>query len=462
MRGDTRFWRSLIALTFVAVSGLSLTDGRSRASFPATLDTDLFRAIARRQNPVVVAILTTARRELLSHQDMERFERVFGWPLPEEFRVRREMGSGFLISRDGEILTSDHVVADADVIRVRLLATETTTYRATVVGRDPVSDSALIRLQEPRDDLPFATLGDSDALETGDWVMAIGNPFQLSHTVTVGIVGHQRRVVEDDEGRRQTLIQTDASMNAGSSGGPLLNVRGEVVGINAAIVTDEIGAGSGIGFAVPINDVKALLPQLRAGGVTRGRIGVSLRQGRITSDDATALGLPRAEGALITSVERGSTADAAGFRGGDVIVNFAEAPVASADDLLARVSAAPPGSRALVIVLRDGRTSTLDVEVESLPSAAIREEQLPAAESVNFGLSLGDARDGSLVRSVEDDSPAAEAGIEEGDVVRKVNRRIVHTAAETTRELQRIEAGRPIFVMVWRDGREMLFEMQRD
>jgi serine protease Do len=280
--------------------------------------------------------------------------------------------------------------------------------------------------------------------------------------VTVGVVGHPRREVEDDEGRRQTLIQTDASMNAGSSGGPLLNVRGEVVGINAAMVTDEIGAGSGIGFAVPINDVKALLPQLRAGRVTRGRIGVSLRQGRITSDDATTLGLPRAAGALITSVERGSTADAAGFRGGDVIVNFAEAPVASADDLLARVSAAPPGSRARVIVLRDGRTSTLDVEVESLPSAAIREEQLPIAESVNLGLSLGDARDGSLVRSVEDDSPAAEAGIEEGDVVRKVNRRIVHTAAETTRELQRIEAGRPIFVMVWRDGREMLFEMQRD
>ena len=461
MRGDTRFWRPLVALSFVAVSGLSLIGGRSRASFPASLDTDSFRAIARRQNPAVVAILTTTQRETPSPQDTERFERVFGW-LPEGFRARRDMGSGFLISRDGEILTSDHVVADADVIRVRLLAPETTTYRATVVGRDPVSDSALIRLQEPPDDLPFATLGDSDALETGDWVMAIGNPFQLSHTVTVGVVGHPRREVEDDEGRRQTLIQTDASMNPGSSGGPLLNVRGEVVGINVAMVADEIGAGSGIGFAVPINDVKVLLPQLRAGKVVRGRIGVSLREGRITADDATALGLPLASGALITSVEQGSTADAAGFRCGDVIVDFAEAPVASADDLLARVSAAPPGSRVRVIVLRDGRTSTLNVEVEPLSSAATRAEQHPAAESVNFGLSLGDAWNGPLVKSVEHDSPAAEAGIEEGDVVRKVNRRTVHTAAETTRELQRIPAGRPTFVLVWRDGREMLVEMQRD
>ena len=170
----------------------------------------------------------------------------------------------------------------------------------------------MIRLQEPPADLPFATLGDSDALQTGDWVMAIGNPYELGHTVTVGVVGHQARAFEDAEGQRQMLIQTDASMNPGSSGGPLLNVRGEVVGINAAMVADEIGAGSGIGFAVPINDVKALLPQLRAGKVVRGHLGVTLRQERITGDDATALGLPRAGGALITSVDMGSTADTAG------------------------------------------------------------------------------------------------------------------------------------------------------
>jgi serine protease Do len=301
----------------------------------------------------VVASLTSARREIPNPQDIERFERIFGRPLPEEFRVRREEGSGFLINRDGDILTSDHVVADADVIRVRLLGMETATYRATVVGRDPVSESALIRLQDAPGDLPFATLGDSDALQTGDWVMAIGNPYQLGHTVTVGVVGHQARAFEGAEGQRQTLIQTDASMNPGSSGGPLLNVRGEVVGINPAMVADEIGAGSGIGFAVPINDVKALLPQLRAGKVVRGHLGLTLRQDRITDDDASALGLPRAGGALITSVDMSSSADTAGLQCGDVIVDFAGAAVMSADHLMARVSATPPGTRVRAIGHRE-------------------------------------------------------------------------------------------------------------
>lgn len=462
MRGNARFWPSLIALTFVAVSALPVYDGWSHASSPTSMDTDLFRTIARRQNPAVVAILTSARRETPSPRDIESFERIFGRSLPEDFGVRHEMGSGFLISRDGDILTSDHVVADADVIRVRLLGKETTTYRATVIGRDPISDSALIRLQDPPDDLPFATLGDSDALQTGDWVMAIGHPYELGHTVTVGVVGHQARAFEGAEGQRQLLIQTDASMNPGSSGGPLLNVRGEVVGINAAMVADEIGAGSGIGFAVPINDVKALLPQLRAGKVVRGHLGVTLRQERITDDDATALGLPRAGGALITSVEMDSTADTAGLQCGDVIVDFAGAAVISADDLIARISATLPGSRARATVQRDGRTHTVDVEVEELPAAITTHDQLRITESATFGLLLGDSRDGSFVRRVEDNSPASEAGIEEGDIVRKVNRRVVHTAAEATRELQLSQAGRPTFVIVWRGGRETLVEMQRD
>jgi serine protease Do len=462
MCGSTRFWPSLIALTLVALAGFSVYEGRSRASSPTVMDTDLFRAIARRQNPIVVAVLTTARRETPSREDIELFGRFFGRPLLEEPRIRHDAGSGFLISRDGEILTSDHLVVDADVITVRLFGTATTTYRATLVGRDPVVDTALIRLQGAAGDLPFATLGDSDQLEAGDWVVAIGNPYELGHTVTVGVVGHEERVVDADEGRRRTLIQTDASMNPGSSGGPLLNVRGEVVGINVGMLADEIGGGRGIGFAVPINDVKALLPQLRAGKVVRGHIGVRFRPEAITHADAAALGLPRATGALITSVEQGSAADAAGFRCGDVIVNFAGAPVASADDLLARVSAARPGVRIPAIVIRDGGVRTIEVEVEELLSTIPERDEPRADEAPDLGLLLGDGKDGPLVESVEDESPAAEAGIEEGDIVRKVNRRAVRTAAEATRELQRIPVGRPTFVLVWRAGRELLVEMQRD
>jgi serine protease Do len=459
MRRGTRSL-SLIALTVVAFAALSAHDGRSRASFPLSLDTDLFRTIARRQNPIVVAVLTTAY-ESPAPPDLDLLKRFVGRSLPEEPRVRHDAGSGFLINRDGDILTSDHLVVDADVIRVRLFGTATTTHRATLVGRDPITDTALLRLQRLAGDLPFATLGDSDQLEAGDWVVAIGNPFQLGHTVTVGVVGHEARVVEVEDGRR-TLIQTDASMNPGSSGSPLFNVRGEVVGINVAMLADEIGGGRGIGFAVPINDVKALLPQLRAGKVVRGRIGVRFRHQTMSDDDAAALGLPKATGALITAVEEDSTADAAGLRCGDVIVNFAGAPVASADDLLARVSAASPGSLVVAIVIRDGRVRTVELEVQELLSTVPERAELAVEETFNFGLSLRKGADGSVVQDVENESPAAQAGFEAGDIVRKVNRQRVQTAAEAMRELQRIPPGRPTFVLVWRAGRELLLEMQRD
>ena len=307
------------------------------------MDTNVFRTIARQQNPAVVAIVTTTWRDAASPEDAEWFERFFGLALPRGPQVHREIASGFLISHDGDILTNDHVIADADVIEVQLMGRETTTYEATVVGRDPVSDSALIRLKNGPSDLPVATLGDSDALQTGDWVMAIGNPFQLGHSVSVGVVSHAGRSFGADQDHWEKLIQTDASINPGNSGGPLLNVLGEVVGINVAVLADDIGDSMGIGFAVPINNVKAVLAGLRAGRVVRGSIGVQLRLPLLTDNDATALGLPRAAGALITSVEKPSTADAAGFHAGDVIVEFLGLPIVSAGDFLARVSQTPPG-----------------------------------------------------------------------------------------------------------------------
>jgi serine protease Do len=439
------------------------------------MDMNLFRNIARRQNPVVVAIVTKARVEIPFPEGEQWFERFFGRPLLPESRVHRGIGSGFLISRDGDILTNDHVVAGADVIEVRLLGTETNTYHARLVGRDPISDSALIRLQDAPGDLPFATLGDSDALQPGDWVMAIGNPFQLGHTVTVGVVSYEGRPFEVDEGRWQKLIQTDASINPGNSGGPLLNVRGEVVGINAAILADGIGGGAGIGFAVPINSVKALLPQLRAGKVIRGRIGVRLRDRPITKDEANALGLPSAAGVLITSVERNSPADRAGLHAGDMVIEFSGTPVATADDLIPRVSSTPPGSRARVRVIRDGGKHTLEVAVGELALDTAKNPEPRGEEPRDFGLTLGDVTastarplqspaviDGAVVHGVEDESPAARADLRRGDIVRKVNRRTIHTAAEAIQEFQGIQAERPVFLLVWREGNEVLIQMQRD
>jgi serine protease Do len=463
MHGVVRFWWPLAVLLVVSVAAVA---PRATLTFQGpAMDTYVFRTIARQQNPAVVAIVTTTWRDAASREDAEWFERFFGRTLPRGAQAQREIASGFLISHDGDILTNEHVVADADVIEVRLMGRETTTYAATVVGRDPVSDSALIRLKDGPPDLPVAILGDSDALQTGDWVMAIGNPFQLGHSVSVGVVSYAGRTFGMDQGHWQKLIQTDASINPGNSGGPLLNVRGEVVGMNVAVLADGIGDSMGIGFAVPINNIKAVLAGLRAGRVVRGSIGVQLRMSLLTDHDATALGLPRAAGALITSIEKPSTADAAGLHAGDVIVEFLGLPIVSAGDFLARVSRTSPGVRARVAVIRDGHTRTLDVEVDTLSSPAPRRES-HRVERPDLGLTLADrapsargAIDGPLVQQIQDGSVAADAGIEKGDVVRRVNQRTTRTAAEAMHELRRMPRGSTAFLLIWRDEEEILVEM---
>jgi serine protease Do len=438
------------------------------------LTADLFRTIASQQNPAVVAISTRTRVETPVPED-DLFQWFFGRPQQREGRIQRNLGSGFLIGGDGDILTNNHVVADADAIEVGLFGQESKTYRATLIGRDPISDSALIRLQHPPADLPVATLGDSDALAPGDWVMAIGNPFQLGHTVTVGVVSYLGRPFQVEEGRWQKMIQTDASINPGNSGGPLINVRGEVVGVNAAILGAGGGGSIGIGFAIPINSVKTLLPQLRTGKVTRGRIGVRLRGGPTTNEDAKALGLSTAAGAIITSVERGSPADRAGLRAGDVVVAFSGTPIANADDLVPRVSSSSPGSGITLTVLRDGRTRTVELTVEELVSGSERQAGRPPRATSDFGLRLEDVTptiarrlglasgmDGAVVYDVADDSAGARAGLTQGDIVRRVNRQAVHNAADAIRELRGIEPGASAFLLIWRSGNEQLVEMRRE
>jgi serine protease Do len=463
---DARRWSLSVAVLAFASSAVLLPQAAHEQ--PTSGDPNVFRAIARQHNPTVVAIKTTTWLDPAAEDDADWFERFFGRASPRDSHVRRQAASGFLISPDGDILTNDHVVADVDVIEVRLLSQDTTTYRATIVGRDPVSDSAVIRLVGGPSNLPVTTLGDSDSLETGDWVMAIGNPYQLGHSVTVGVVSYIGRNFEIGEGRWQKLIQTDASINPGSSGGPLLNVRGEVIGISLATLADGLGDMMGIGFAVPINSVKAVLPALRSGRVVRGSLAVQFRHATLSDTDARALGLPGTRGALITAVARGSSADAAGFRPGDVIVEFLGAPVATADDVLTRVSSATPGVRARANVIRDGRTRTIDVTIEELPLPPSQRKHRAAEDSRRFGLTFADLErgpgqaGGSLVEGVEDGSTAAAAGIEPGDVIRKINTHTIRTAAEAQRELQRIPTGTTVFLLVWREGEEQIVEMDRE
>jgi serine protease Do len=464
MRSARRWFLCLAVLAVAPSAVLSPQAAQEQATSDVP---NVFRAIARQRNPTVVAIKTTTWLDPAAEDEADWFERFFGRTLSRDSRVRREAATGFLISSDGDILTNDHVVADADIIEVRLLGQDATTYRATLVGRDPISDSAVIRLVRGPSNLPVAALGDSDSLEAGDWVMAIGNPYQLGHSVTVGVVSYVGRSFEIREGRWQNLIQTDASINPGSSGGPLLNARGEVIGISLAALADGLGDTMGIGFAVPINNVKAVLPALRSGRVIRGNLAVQLRHTTLTDEDAKALGLPDARGALITAVTRGSSAEVAGFLPGDVIVEFLGAPVASADDVLTRVSSATPGIRARAAVVRDGRTRGIDVTVEAftIPSSP-RKHRVP--EEPCFGLTFADLEsesgpaDGSLVEGVERGSAAAAAGFEPGDVIRKINMHTIRTAADAQRELQRIPTGSTVFLLVRQDGEDRIVEMEKE
>jgi serine protease Do len=446
------------------------------------MDTSLFRTIAKRENPVVVFITVQSRTRA---QDMTQlfggddfFWRFFGRPAQPREQIQRGLGSGFVITRDGEILTNNHVVAGAEQIRVGLFGDDHKTYAAEVVGRDPLTDSALIKLKDAPSDLPTANLGDSDALEPGDWVMAIGNPFQLGHTVTVGVVSYKGRPFAVTEGRFQNMLQTDASINPGNSGGPLIDVQGQVVGINSAILSGEGGGGNiGIGFAIPINTVKALLPQLRQGKVQRSQLGVQIQSRPISDDEAKQLGLPTAQGVIVSMVQHDSPAERAGLLAGDVITEYNGKRVSDAASLTTMVIATPAGTRVPVVFYRGGNRQTASVTVEELQ---IEDDGQGVSgndrrSTPGFGLSLGDLTPeiarrlhvpvetrGAFVENVEPFTPASEAGVNQGDVILEVNRNAVSSASAAASELRRISSGQPAFLLLLRNGNRVFVEMRKE
>jgi serine protease Do len=351
------------------------------------------------------------------------FERFFGDQMPKEFE-QKSLGSGFIIDESGYILTNNHVVEDADEIIVKLSDKEE--FDAKVIGLDKSTDIALIKI-DTKSPLPVFSLGDSDRLKIGEWVLAIGNPFGLEHTVTAGIISAKGRWI--GSGPYDNFLQTDASINPGNSGGPLFNLRGEVVGINTAI----IARGSGIGFAIPINMAKELLPQLKEKGkVTRGWLGVSIQPWQ--PGMAGKFGLDTERGALIGDVMDGDPADKAGIRPGDVIVEVDGENIKESRDLLNVIARKRPGTRAEVKVMRAGEELTLLVTLGERPSElharvfeqSIDEELGLTAQEITpelaerFGLS--DTK-GVIVSSVESGSQAEKAGLRQGDVIREVERK---------------------------------------
>lgn len=431
-----------------------------------------FTSVVKEATPAVVHVKvekTVGARDYGFHEreffNNPFFERFFGpefrrqMPRQQE-RKQRGQGSGFIISKDGFILTNNHVVADADEITVTL--SDNTAVEAELIGSDPQSDVALIRIDHDGD-LPVLPMGDSDELEVGEWVIAIGNPFGLSQTVTVGVVsakGRSRVGINEYE----NFIQTDAAINPGNSGGPMLNIHGEVVGINSALFS-RTGGYMGIGFAIPINMVKAINDQLKEHGeVIRGWLGVAIQD--VDEELAESFGLDKARGILVSEVQSDSPADKAGLRQGDIITELNGIELKNVNDLRNRIALIIPDTDTELTIIRNGRERTIDVVIGEQPDDFGRMAKSPGEGDFlkKFGLTfqeltpelaeqLGyEGESGILVGDVEPDGAAASAGLKPGHLIQEVNKQPVENlrdldeiwenAPNKNRVLLRVKAGR--------------------
>lgn len=430
-----------------------------------------FADLVDRVGPAVVNIRTTQKivpgqRDAQVDEEMQEFfRRFFGMPVPPmpqpdrrgprpapspEQEVPRGVGSGFIISGDGFILTNAHVIEGADEVYVRL--TDKREFKAKVIGTDRRTDVALVKIEGSK--LPKLTIGDSSRIRVGEWVIAIGSPFGLDNTVTAGIVSANAR----DTGDYLPLIQTDVAVNPGNSGGPLINMRGEVVGINSQIYSRS-GGYMGISFAVPIDEAMRIAEQLKTTGkVTRGRIGVQI--GEVTKEVAESLGLPRTHGALVQRIEPGAPADKAGMEAGDIILRFNGTTIEKSTDLPRLVGRTAPGTQATMTVWRRGTNRDLTItvaEMEPEESPAPKERKPPTPANA-LGLVVTDLTESQkkemgLTNGVVvevTDGVAARAGIRAGDIILRLNNTDITTAAQFNALVSRLERGRMAVLLVRR------------
>ncbi len=433
-------------------------------AFAATKEFASFVALADKLSPAVVNISTSqtvrAPRPFPGpfsspfgegNPSFEFWERFFGHQFPPQGQFRqRNLGSGFVIDADGHILTNNHVIRNAEEITVKL--SDGRTFEAKVIGKDPKTDIALIKIKSDGS-LTTVSFGDSDKLQVGEWVLAIGNPFGLDRTVTAGIVSAKGRII--GAGPYDDFIQTDASINPGNSGGPLINLQGEVVGVSTAIFSRS-GGNIGIGFAIPINLVTDLLPELKSKGkVVRGWLGVATQ--KVTPALAESLGLERPRGALVSSVGADSPAEDAGIKAGDVIIEFDDKKIEDSDDLPLVVARTPVGKHVQVKVIRDQEQMSLSISVGELKE----EEAIASAEErKNFGLTvqnvtpqaaerLGlDRAEGVVVSSVAPRSVADEAGLRRDDVILEIDRKAIKNLSDFQKATSNIKKDQVVLVLV--------------
>ena len=432
----------ILKKTALAVTGFVFL-ATSATAAPTLPD---FVPLAKKAGPAVVNISTEREVEspvmdMFNFPGMERFFEQFGGPFgmrpgqPAPKRKSSALGSGFIISADGYIVTNNHVVEGADKVTVKLNDDKSAGLAAKVVGTDAETDLALLKVESPTP-LPVLKFGDSDAMEVGAWVMAIGNPFGLSNTVTAGILSAKGRDIH--AGPFDNFLQTDASINPGNSGGPLINMEGEVIGINTAISAN----GQGIGFAIPSNLASKVINDLREGKkVSRGWLGVTIQD--VDENMAKALGLKNTKGALIGSVMEGEPADKAGLRAGDVVVRVGDHDIESASDVTRSVASLKPDTKVDIVVLRDGKEVKTTVKLGERASHSAALQNPSQGEGTDLGVSVkvltpedaralqlsGDVK-GLLVVDVKGNGAAAEAGLRPGDVILSANLKPVKDVKE--------------------------------
>ena len=452
-----------MALLSAATLMLNITCAQAAQSYGSPATPASFADLADQVKGSVVNISTTQVVEgnpLMPFMGPgSPFGDFFGHNLPKEFFGNKPhgkmkthaLGSGFVISEKGMILTNNHVVEKATEIKIKLQSGQE--YDAKLVGRDPKTDLALIQVKADKAFPAPAVLGDSDALRVGDLVMAVGNPFGLGHTVTTGIISAKSRIL--GAGPYDDFLQTDAAINPGNSGGPLFNMQGQVIGINTAIIAQ----GQGLGFAIPVNMAKELLPQLETGKVVRGWLGVMIQD--ITPQLAKSFGLKDVKGVVVSDVVKGSPAGKAGLKQGDVIIGFDAKEIENAHKLSQVVAATAPDTQVKLDIRRNGNAKTVTLTIGTMPS----EEQTLVApkQETSWGmavqeltpqlaqqLGLDPATTGVVISDIKEGSPAAEAGLRPGDLISEINRTAIKNLNDYQQALKQVKNGENLLLLVKR------------
>jgi serine protease Do len=465
-------WKAPLASSYLSASSSTATVAAAPAGVvPPSVAAASYAPVVDRVMPAVVTV-RVEKRASFSPTDQqipdELFRRFFGEQAPPRGQemprgrrmpapVQRGLGSGVIVTKDGYILTNNHVVDSVDTVKVEL--PDRRTFTAKVVGTDPATDLAVLKIDASN--LPTLVIGDSDAVRVGDVVLAIGNPLNIGETVTSGIISAKGRQTPTGDDGYQDFLQTDAAINHGNSGGALVNVAGELVGINSQILSPSDG-NIGLGFAIPSNMAKHVMNELvTTGSVRRAKLGVSIQP--ITPDIAQAMNLPSTRGALVATVDAGSPAERAGLKQGDVITQFNGRDVADNNQLRNAVANTLPGTKVSLTVLRDGRTETLNATVGELEAAQARTRR-GSSERGNegrFGLTLASTDNGVAVAGVDPGGVAAESGLREGDVITKVDGKAVKSPADVKAALDRKD-GKPSLVVIEREGRSLFLTLRAE